>query len=81
MISFLTKLWAMKEIIAILLVVTGVLIAGAYLKGKSDQSSINKAKQNEQRLDDVKKANKIRDKANSAPDGALDDLLAPWLRD
>lgn len=79
--GFIARLWAMKEIIAVLLVATGLLITGAYFKGKSDQSSLNKAKQNEQRLDDVKKASKIRDKANSTPDSALDDALRDWLRD
>lgn len=81
MLGLFTKLWAMKEIIGVLLVVTVLLITGAYIKGKSDQSALNKAKQNEQRLNDVKKANKIRDKANSTPDADLNDALSEWLRD
>lgn len=79
--SFLVNLWAKRWLYLAAIGATIAGIAGAYLKGRSDQSSKTAIKQKDQTIKDLRKSREIENEVNKKSDAELDDYLSKFVRD
>ncbi len=63
-----------------ILVFVGLLVA-SYFKGQSSLKRDLEAKENRQRINDLKKSERIKDEVNKTTNGDLDSKLSKWMRD
>lgn len=57
------------------------LLAGIYLKGRSDYKSDAEVKQVKKNLKDLQEANKIEDDVRDMSESRVDSELSKWMRD
>lgn len=78
---FLSSLWSKIQGWVLAAGAFLAILAGAYLKGQSDQKSKSTAKVNEKRLDDIKTKKEISEDVKKMPDTDLDRSLDRFMRD
>jgi len=78
---FLTALWSKFYGYIVAVGASLALVAGIYLKGKSDQRASASAAENKVRLENIKKAKEIGNDVSKMDDASLDAELNKWMRD
>lgn len=80
-LTFLSNIWSKFQIYLIALGVALAALGGAYVKGRMDQKTVTTAKQNEQRVKDLKTAKEISEDVKKSSDSELNRRIDRWMRD
>lgn len=78
---FLSGIWSKIQGWALAAVAVIGILAGAYLKGRSDQKDTSTSKANQKRLDDISKKREITQNVEKMSPSDLDRDLDRFMRD